>query len=57
MNKLIWNLLRIRVDKVLGYKSGTLGYCISERERESYRKVFGSFKSQKDTAWKKLIDS
>ena len=28
-----------------------------ERERESYRKVFGSFKSQKDTAWKKLIDS
>ena len=42
MNKLIWNLLRIRVDKVLGYKSGTLGYCISERERERER-VIGKY--------------
>lgn len=33
MNKLISNLPGIRVDKVLGYESGTLGYCINDRER------------------------
>ena len=40
MNKLISNLPGIKVDKVLGYKSGTLGYCISKGERE---RVIGRF--------------